>query len=81
VRRIRRPRVETTAPALETGPTIVAVLEGGPLTGRRIETDVVEALPPRTIDVDADDGSTCRYCFPECAQAGPPAVYTFLYPI
>jgi 3',5'-cyclic-AMP phosphodiesterase len=63
----------------EAGPTIVAVLEGGPLGGRRIEAEVVEGRPPRTIDVDADDGSTCRYCLAEWTQAGPSAVYTFLY--
>jgi Icc protein len=75
------PSVEATAPAREAGPTIVAVLEGGPLAGRRIEADVVEGRPPRTIDVDADDGSRCRYCLAEWAQAGPSAVYTFLYPV
>jgi Icc protein len=73
------PSVEATAPAREAGPTIIAMLEGGPLAGRRIEADVVEGRPPRTIDVDADDGSTCRYCLAEWAQAGPSAVYTFLY--
>jgi hypothetical protein len=70
---------EPTAPAREVGATIVAVLEGGPLAGRRIESDVVEGRPPRTIDVDADDGSTYRYCLAEWTQAGPSAVYTFLY--
>jgi Icc protein len=65
----------------ERGPTITAVLEGGPLAGRRIEAEVVEGRPPRTIDVEADDGSSCRYCLAEWAQAGPSAVYTFLYPV
>jgi hypothetical protein len=37
--------------------------------------------PPKTIDVDADDGSTYRYCLAEWVQAGPSAVYTFLYPV
>ena len=65
----------------QSGPTIVAVLEGGPLAGRRLETAVVEGRPPKTLDVHADDGSTCRYCLAEWAQAGPTAVYTFLYPV
>ena len=52
---------------------------GGPLTGRRIETEVVEGRPPKTIDVDTDDGGACRYCLAEWEQAGPTAVYTFLY--
>jgi 3',5'-cyclic-AMP phosphodiesterase len=73
--------VEATVPAREAGPTIVAVLEGGPLAGRRIEADVVEGRPPKTIDVDADDGSTCRYGLAEWVQTGPSAVYTFLYPV
>jgi 3',5'-cyclic-AMP phosphodiesterase len=73
------PSLEKTAPAREAGPTIIALLEGGPLAGRRLEAEIVEGRPPRTIDVDADDGSTCRYCLAEWAQAGPSAVYTFLY--
>jgi hypothetical protein len=60
--------------------TIVAVLDGGPLAGRRIEAEVVEGRPPKTIDVD-DDGSTWRYCLAEWEQAGPSAVYTFLYAV
>ena len=55
------------------------VLERGPLAGRRIEVDVVEGRPPKTIDVRADDGSTCRYCLADWVQAGPSAIYTFLY--
>jgi hypothetical protein len=55
----------------------VAVLEGGPLAGRRIEAEVVEGRPPKTIDVD-DDGSTYRYGLSEWMQAGPTAAYTFL---
>jgi 3',5'-cyclic-AMP phosphodiesterase len=69
------------APVGPTSPTILAVLEGGPLAGRSLEADVVEGRPPKTIDVTADDGSTCRYGLAEWAQAGPSAVYTFLYPI
>jgi len=73
------PSLETTAPARAAGPTIIALLGGGPLAGRRLEAEIVEGRPPRTIDVEADDGSTCRYCLAEWAQAGPSAVYTFLY--
>jgi hypothetical protein len=75
------PSVEATAAAREAGPTIIAVLEGGPLAGRRLEAEVVEGRPPKTIDVEADDGSTCRYGLAEWAQAGPSAVYTFLYAV
>lgn len=39
----------------ETGPTITAMLERGPLAGRRIGVDTVEGRPPKTIDVRADD--------------------------
>lgn len=63
----------------ETGPAITAVLEGGPLGRRRIEVDVVEGRPPKTIDVHADDGSLCRYGLAEWTQTGPSAVYAFLY--
>ncbi len=70
---------ETRASGRETGPTITAVLEGGPLGGRRIEAEVVEGRPPRTIDVSADDGSTCRYSLADWVQSGPSAVYTFSY--
>jgi hypothetical protein len=61
--------------------TIVAHLDDGPLKGRRIETDVVEGRPPKTIDVDNGDGGTCRYCLAEWQQTGPTAVYTFLYDV
>jgi hypothetical protein len=58
---------------------IVALLEDGPLAGRRVEAEVVEGRPPKTLDLVADDGSTCRYCLAEWAQGGPTAAYTFLY--
>ena len=61
------------------GTTITAVLDDGPLRGKRIEAQVVEGRPPSTVDVPADDGSTCRYCLAQWAQSGPSAVYTFLY--
>jgi len=63
------------------GPTIIAVLEDGPLAGRSLEADVVEGRPPKTIDVEGDDGSTCRYGLSEWTQAGPSAVYSFVYPV
>ncbi len=61
------------------GPTITAVLQLGPLAGRRIEVEVVEGRPPKTIDVTAEDQSRCRYCLAEWVQAGASAAYTFLY--
>jgi hypothetical protein len=63
----------------DAGPIITAVLQRGPLAGRRIEVDVVEGRPPKTIDATADDGSVCRYCLADWAQTGPSAIYTFLY--
>jgi hypothetical protein len=74
-------RVMSEAPASgqEVRPTIIAALDDGPLRGMRIEAQVVEGRPPSTIDVPADDGSTCRYCLADWAQSGPSAVYTFLY--
>ena len=61
------------------GPTITARLDDGPLRGIRIEAEVIEGRPPSTVDVPADDSSTCRYCLAEWAQSGPSATYTFLY--
>ena len=66
-------------PERERGPTITATLDDGPLQGIRIEAQVVEGRTPSTVDVPADDGSTCRYCLAEWAQSGPFATYTFLY--
>ena len=63
----------------QSDPTITAVLDDGPLEGRRLETGLIEGRPPKTIDVPADDGTVCRYCLTEWAQTGPSAVYTFLY--
>jgi len=62
-----------------TGPTISAILCDGPVEGRTLDAEVVEGRPPRTIDVAADDHTTCRYCLAEWTQAGPSAVYTFVY--
>jgi hypothetical protein len=74
-------RMTSEAPALgeEVWPTIIAALHDGPLRGMRIGAQVVEGRPPSTVDVPADDGSTCRYCLAEWVQSGPSAVYTFLY--
>jgi hypothetical protein len=55
------------------------MLEDGPLEGSSIETEGVEGRPPKTIDVPADDGTTCRYCLADWVQGGRSAVYTFLY--
>jgi hypothetical protein len=63
----------------EAGPTITAMLEDGPLEGRSIQVELVEARPPKTIDVPADDGTTCRYCLAGWVQTGSSAAYTFLY--
>jgi hypothetical protein len=60
-------------------PTIVAMLDDGPLKGRRLDAEVVQGRPPSTVDVPADDGTTCRYCLAEWSQGGPSAVYSFLY--
>jgi hypothetical protein len=74
------PEFEDSADApSETGPTITATLRNGPLEGRAIETEVVEGRPPKTIDLSADDGTTCRYCLEGWVQSGQSAAYTFLY--
>jgi hypothetical protein len=62
-----------------SAPTITAMLDDGPLDGRRIDAEVVQGRPPATVDVPADDGTTCRYCLAEWSQGGPSAVYSFLY--
>jgi hypothetical protein len=63
----------------ESGPTITATLRDGPLEGGRVEVEVIEGRPPKTIDVPIDDARTCRYCLAAWAQSGPSAIYTFLY--
>ena len=70
---------EARASDQEIGPTITAALDDGPLRGTRVEAEVVEGRPPSTVNVPADDSSTCRYCLKEWVQSGPSAVYTFLY--
>ena len=66
-------------PGAERGPTISAIFKDGPLAGRSIETEVLEGRPPKTIDVHADDGSTCRYCLADGVHTGPSAVCAFVY--
>ena len=63
----------------ESAPTITAALRDGPLEGARIEVEVIEGRPPKTIDVPIDHARTCRYCLAAWAQSGPSAHYTFLY--
>jgi hypothetical protein len=60
-------------------PTIVAELGDGPLAGRSVHVEAVEGRPPKTVDLDAPDGGTCRYCLEQWTQAGGSAAYTFLY--
>ena len=79
--RMPRNHVTTGArgPEQEHAPNITATLDDGPLQGTRIEAQVVEGRPPSTIDVPADNGSTCRYCLAEWANSGPSVTYSFLY--
>lgn len=76
-------RVTSEAPASgqEVWPTITAALDDGPLRGMRVEAQVIEGRPPSTVDVPAEDGSTCRYCLADWSQSGPSAEYTFLYSV
>lgn len=60
-------------------PTIVAELNDGPLEGRSVDVEAVEGRPPKTVDVEAPDGGTCRYCLAQWNQTGGSAAYTFLY--
>ena len=59
--------------------TITATLGDGPLADRTVQADVVEGRPPKTLDLTADDGTTCRYCLEGWMQQGQTAAYTFLY--
>ena len=61
------------------GPTISARWTTARCKAPASRPQVVEGRPPSTVDVPADDGSTCRYCLAEWAQSGPSATYTFLY--
>lgn len=66
-------------PVANVGPTITATFSDGPLEGTSVETEVIEGRPPKTIDMPADDGGTCRYCLAGWVQSGRSAVYAFLY--
>jgi hypothetical protein len=70
---------EPENPSADIGPTITAMFSDGPLKGTSAEAQVVEGRPPKTIDVPAQDGSTCRYCLEGWVQSGRSAVYEFLY--
>jgi hypothetical protein len=58
---VRVRSVDTHSSGRESAPTVTAKLDDGPMRGKRIETEIVEGRAPYTIDVAADDGSTCRY--------------------
>ena len=49
------------------------------MRGASKDVEVLEGRPPKTLDLPADDGTTCRYCLAEWVQSGPSAVYSFLY--
>jgi hypothetical protein len=53
-------RGRATASAREAGSTIVALLEGRPLAGRCVAGRWWKVARRKTIEVDADDGGTCR---------------------
>jgi hypothetical protein len=61
------------------GPTITALLEDGPMQDGSIDVEVLEGRPPKTLDLSADDGSTCRYVLSTWMQSGDSARYAFLY--
>ena len=61
--------------------TIVATLKGGPRAKRRVDAEIVEGRPPKTLDLEADDGGRCRYCLEGLVQGGESAAYEFLYRI
>lgn len=58
---------------------ITATLDDGPLKGDRLEVEVLEGRPPKTLDLVAGDGTTCRYCLADWVQSGWSATYSFLY--
>jgi hypothetical protein len=65
-----------------TSRTLVqARLSDGPLKGRLVEVEPVEARPPATIDIPNDDAGTVRYCLSELSQEGMTAAYSFLYAV
>lgn len=73
------PEAERAGARSGGAPAIVAELGDGPLEGGSFDVEAVEGRPPKTIDVDAPDGGTCRYCLADWTQIGGKAAYTFLY--
>jgi hypothetical protein len=70
---------ERSAHGISMGPTITAALADGPIKGDHVEVEVLAGRPPKTLDLGADDRSTCRYCLAGSVQTGESAIYTFLY--
>jgi hypothetical protein len=70
---------ERSGRGISMRPTITAALADGPMKGDHVEVEVLEGRPPKTLDLAADDGSTCRYCLAGWVQTGESAIYTFLY--
>jgi hypothetical protein len=60
---------------------VQALLEDGPMQGKRVEVEAVEGRPPKTIDVPDEKGGTWRYCLAQWTQEGMTAAYTFLYAV
>jgi hypothetical protein len=60
---------------------VQALLEDGPLKGKPVSLEPVEGRPPKTIDLQGEDGGTLRYCLSEWSQEGMSAAYTFLYSV
>ena len=58
-----------------------ALLEDGPLKGRKVEVEAQQGRPPATVDVPDEKGGTCRYCLTEWEQEGMTASYTYLYAV
>jgi hypothetical protein len=49
------------------------------MKGDSLDVEVLEGRPPKTLDLAAADGGTCRYCLEGWMQSGGSARYTFLY--
>ena len=58
-----------------------ALLTDGPLKGKPVEVEPLEGRPPMTIDLQAEDDGTLRYCLSELNQEGITADYSFLYAV
>jgi hypothetical protein len=65
----------------DRGPTIVARLADGPLSGTTADVAAVEGRPPKTIDIKGAGDRRNRYCLAEWEQRGHSAVYSFLYEV